>query len=156
MLNYQVDPMKLHKHIVLFALCSAVFQSTALGTSATLKSKPQMQNMIAIQIIAEPLQFSMDERANFKIGMEARNVGDEAINPKLYESELLVEGERSLAWNLAVSNGLREEAWWNLEPGKTVTASWSLGEAMFPQPGKYEVVLRLGTQESSVRVWVTP
>ena len=114
-----------------------------------------MQNTIAIRIIAEPLEFSMDERASFEIGLEAKNTGNTAVDPTLYDTELLVESEHNYAWDLAVQNGPREEAWWNLQPGETVTATWALGEAMFTQPGEYQVTLRLGTQESSVHVRVT-
>lgn len=98
----------------------------------------------------------MDKRAGFKIGMEMKNVGDVAIDPKIYDTVLLVNGKRDFAWDLAVQNSPREEAWWHLEPGHAVRASWPLGEAMFPQPGDYAVVLRLGVLESSVLVRVTP
>lgn len=148
--------MILHKPILVVALCAAVCQSTSLSSSATLKAEQQMQNTIMIKIIAEPLEFSMDERASFEIGIEAKNIGDKTINPNLYKTVLLVGGKPNLAWNLAIGNGLREEAWWNLKPGETVTASWTLGEALFTQPGEYEVILRLGEQESLVHVRVTP
>jgi hypothetical protein len=144
-----------YKHIMLFVLCGASSQSTSSSISTTVRAEQQMQNTIMIQITAEPLEFSMKERESFKVGIEAKNVGNKAINPKLYETVLLVNGQPSFAWGSAISNGPREEAWWNLQPGDTITASWPLGEAMFTQPGEYEVVLRLGVEESSVYVRVT-
>ena len=115
-----------------------------------------MQNSINIQLVAEPLEFSMSQRASFRIGFKAKNVGSQAIDPNLYAASLLVEGKPNLAWNLAIQNGPRDEAWRNLEPGETVSASWPLGEAMFPDPGEYEIVLRSGAQESPVHVRVVP
>ncbi|HLP92145.1 MAG TPA: hypothetical protein VK184_26590 [Nostocaceae cyanobacterium] len=109
-----------------------------------------------IQIIAEPLEFSLKDRTNFKVGLKAKNIGNRIIETKLYETALLVNGEPSLAWNLAISNGVRDESWWNLKPEETVTASWHLGEALFLQPGEYNILLRYGSQDSSVRVRVTP
>ena len=115
-----------------------------------------MHNPLTMQVIAEPKEVAIDKLATFKIGVEVKNVGGEAIDPKIYDTVLLVNGEHNIAWDLAVQNGPREEAWWQLKPGHVVAASWPLGEAMFPQPGDYDVVLRLGVLESSIRIRVTP
>jgi archaellum component FlaG (FlaF/FlaG flagellin family) len=113
------------------------------------------QKTITIQIVAEPAALSMADRASFKIGIHVKNVGGKAIDPTISDTVLLVNGEHNYAWDLAVQNGPREEPWWNLDPGCTVTASWPLGESMFPQPGDYDVVLRLDELESAIRVRVT-
>jgi archaellum component FlaG (FlaF/FlaG flagellin family) len=113
-----------------------------------------LKKTVTMQIIADPVEFSIDKRASFKIGIKVKNIGAKVIDPKIYETILLVNGEQNYAWDLAVQNGPREEPWWNLEPGRTLMASWPLGESMFPQPGDYDVVLRLEELESRVRVRV--
>ena len=113
-----------------------------------------MQSAISIQIIAEPLELKINELNQFNIGVEATNNSDKPIDPKMYDIVLEVDGERNYAWDLAIQNSPREEAWWNLEPGETITALWPLGEAMFAQPGQYEIVIRLEHQESLAHVLI--
>jgi hypothetical protein len=113
-----------------------------------------MRNTVELQITAEPIEFPMEKRSSFKIGFRLKNVSDGPIDPKIHETALLVNGEHSFAWDLAVQNGPRENAWWQLEPGQALSAFWPLGESMFARPGIYDATLRLGAMESSIRIRV--
>ena len=115
-----------------------------------------MENGIEIQIIAEPREITMDELDRFQVGVEATNRGNRAVDPKLYDIVLLVDGVHNYGWDLAIQNSPREDAWWKLGPGESISASWPLGEAMFSRPGEYEIVLRLGDQESAARIHIRP
>jgi len=113
-----------------------------------------MQNL-AIKLLASPTTLTMAERKKFMVGLEVVNRGDAAVDPGLYNCTLTVNGQPGYAWDLAIQNGPREAAWSMLPPGKTVTMSWPLGEALFEHPGTYHLVMKLGKQESTADVHVT-
>lgn len=103
---------------------------------------------IEISFTAEPLRLTMAQRKNFKLTFSATNKGDEVINPELHAAKLFVNGQESIPWTLAISNGARETKWSALPPGETVSMSWStLGKAMFPALGKFELVLHYFDQK---------
>ena len=112
--------------------------------------------MIKVALTAEPLQFTMSERKNFKISIAATNQGDEVVNPELYRAKLSINGEDSIVWMLAIGNGAREKKWFALPPGETVSLTWpSLGESLFPNPGVFEMVLRyFDTELAPIQVQV--
>lgn len=117
----------------------------------------RMENMqpatVIVQLVAEPLQFTMSERNRFKISITARNQGSEVIDPELHRAKLFVNGKDSFVWNLAISNGKREAKWSALPPGETVSMSWSsMGESLFPAPGEFSLVLHYAGQEWTPRV----
>lgn len=103
---------------------------------------------VDLKLTAEPLQLTMPERKNFKISIMAINRGDETIDPELHRAELFVNGKWSKIWSLAIGNGKREAKWSALPPGETASMTWShIGESLFPNPGKYELVLRYFDRE---------
>ncbi len=104
--------------------------------------------MIKLELTAEPLQLTMSERKNFKISIAATNQGDEVIDPELHRAQLFVNGKWSKVWSLAIGNGRREEKWFALPPGGTVSMTWSsLGESLFPNLGAFTLVLRYDDTE---------
>lgn len=115
-----------------------------------------MKPGIDIKLIAQPSQFAIADRGGFHIGFEAVNRGAAAIDPALHDAILTANGQRVYAWDLAIQNGLRDESWSQLPPGKSVAMSWPLGDAMFERPGKYALVLTLGAERSTADVEVTP
>lgn len=125
-------------------------QTTPVGPSN------KVTPMLDIKLVAAPAKLAFAERASFKVGFEAVNRGAAAVDPKLYDAVLTANGERVYAWDLAIQNGPRDASWTQLPPGKSTAMSWPLGEAMFEQPGKYQLVLTLGTQTSAAQVEVTP
>ena len=116
-----------------------------------------MQPALGIKLLAAPLRLTMAERSSFVVGVEVVNQGSRAIDPQLSTTcELAVNGVASIAWNLAIGNGARDETWYMLPPGKTATMSWPLGASLFPKPGTYQLVLTLAGQQSTAHVQVTP
>jgi len=120
-----------------------------------------MSGPIEIQLLAHPTRLAMAERDSFRVGLTATNNSQDALDPHVYGARLYVDGERSPAFDLALGNGAIPAGWDVLPPGETTPVlEWPLGEALFEQPGEYELVLRLktddgGTAESSTTVVVT-
>jgi hypothetical protein len=107
------------------------------------------ENRIQLRLIADPLALTMEKLRFFRIGIEATNLGCETIDPELFRSQLLVNGRESEIWRLAIGNGRREEKWFALPPGETVSMTWStMGVSLFPFPGIYTLVIRLDDNES--------
>jgi hypothetical protein len=111
---------------------------------------------LEIKLVVDPAKLAMADRASFKVGFEATNRGGAAIDPQLHDAVLTANGARVYAWDLAIQNGARDASWTQLPPGQSIAMSWPLGEAMFEQPGTYELVLAHGEQRSVARVEVTP
>ena len=118
------------------------------------------QNMktetVKVELTADPLQFTMAERKNFKISIAATNQGDEVIDPELHRAKLFINGKESIVWMLAIGNGAREKKWFALPPGETVSLTWpTLGESLLPNAGTFELVLRyLETELAPIQVQV--
>jgi hypothetical protein len=104
----------------------------------------------------------MDERDRFRVGLVATNTSDAAIDPQLFAARLLVDGEPSPAFDLAIGNGVMPAGWNVLPAGaETPPVEYPLGEALFPEPGEYRLVLRvevadMAPVEASQTVVVTP
>jgi hypothetical protein len=108
---------------------------------------------VEIELLAEPRVLAMRERGRFEAGFVVSNTGATTVDPLLHLARLLINGEDSLQWGEAVGNGLREEEWFALPPGRSFSASWSsLGEVFFPAPGDYTLQIRLGAAESALAV----
>jgi hypothetical protein len=114
-----------------------------------------MQSRLAVKLLASPTQLRMAERSKFMIGVEVINHGTTVVDPKLSRCRLTVNGEPSMAWNLAIGNGAREPTWTQLPPGETATMSWPLGIDLFDKPGDYHLVMTLGDQQSTADIHVT-
>lgn len=120
-----------------------------------------MRGSIEIRLLAEPTRFGMIDRGRFRVGLVATNNGPDAADPQLYAAHLLVNGERSTAFDLAAGNGVVPSGWDVLRAGGTTpTVEYPLGEALFPTPGEYrlELVLDGRTPAETARtvVVVTP
>jgi hypothetical protein len=116
----------------------------------------KMNPTLEIKLVVDPAKLAMADRASFKVGFEATTRGGAAIDPQLHDAVLTANGARVYAWDLAIQNGARDASWTQLPPGQSIAMSWPLGEAMFEQPGTYELVLAHGEQRSVARVEVTP
>ncbi len=120
-----------------------------------------MKSPIEIRLLAHPARLSMSERDRFRVGLVATNTSDSALDPHLFAARLLVNGTPSPAFDLATGNTM--PAKWDLLPAGDTTPliEWPLGEALFEEPGEYELVLRLewddwAPVESKTTVTVTP
>jgi hypothetical protein len=109
------------------------------------KGSTMNTDQIQLKLIVAPTKFSLAERQQFKIGIEATNQGTQVIDPKLYRVQLFINGEESMIWNETIGNGRREAKWYALPPHETVSMTWSsMGTQLFPSAGDYSLVLQLG------------
>jgi hypothetical protein len=112
-----------------------------------------VRSAVQIELVVSPRELSMRGRDAFEIGLVATNRGSSAIDPGLDQARLSIDGADSLQWAETIANGLREEKWFSLPPGESVSMSWpSMGAILFPRPGLYTLILRLGATESSAVV----
>lgn len=145
------------RRIALTVLALALGGCGGKGTAQSTPSGPsKMTPTLEIALIAEPAKLVMAQRALFKIGIQAVNRGAVPVDPQLHDAVLTANGQHVYAWDLAIQNGARDDSWTRLQPGKSIDMSWSLGEAIFEKPGKYQLVLTLGAQTISADVEVTP
>jgi hypothetical protein len=99
---------------------------------------------VEIRLLAEPTRLTMAGRDRFRVGLVAVNTSDAAIDPGLFAARLLVDGEPSPAFDLALGSGVVPAGWDVLAAGaETPPVEYPLGEALFPAPGEYRLVLRL-------------
>lgn len=106
------------------------------------------------QLHVSPLQVSMAALDSFDLALTARNQGADTIDPELHNAKLLVNGEFSIAFMLAVGNGTRGEEWFALPPGNEARIHWNMWN-LFPGPGRYELVLDWHGLHDPVIVTVT-
>ena len=113
---------------------------------------------VELRLDAGPATLTADTRDQFELTLTAANTGAETVNPELHRTELQVNGRRSRAFSSAVSNGRREERWFALPPGESVSMTWStLGKSLFPEPGEFTLVLSHdGREAEPVVVSVAP
>ncbi|MEQ8997201.1 MAG: hypothetical protein RID53_11960 [Coleofasciculus sp. B1-GNL1-01] len=149
--------------VTMLVICQTEGQNQAADPSLpengeeTMKEQNTKIDTVQLQITAEPLEFSISEIQNFKISLTATNQSDEVTNPELHLVKLFINGEQSMAWNLAISNGLREEKWFALPAGDRVSMSWSMGQSLFPTPGEYTLVPSYKDKElEPIQVHVLP
>jgi hypothetical protein len=109
-----------------------------------------VRSPVEIRLLADPDRLSMAERERFRIGVVAANTGPTAIDADLFSAYLLVNGERSTAFDLAIGNGVVPVGWDVLPAGETTPAvEYRLGEALFSEPGEYRLELVLGGGEGA-------
>ena len=115
-----------------------------------------MTGTFDIKLLVVPNRLSMSERATFQAGVEAVNRGATAIDPKLSAATLTIDGRRSEAWDHALQRCPDDPPWQKLSPAQRLSIWWSIGNALFESPGRYQLVLKLGEHESIAEVEVTP
>jgi hypothetical protein len=115
-------------------------------------------NQIDVLIEADPTVFPISDISAFKISISATNRGSEEIDPELNQASLFINGQDSLAWNETIGNGRREEKWFALPSGESVSMSWStIGRSLFPTPGDYTLELHYGGRVMApIQVQVLP
>jgi hypothetical protein len=99
----------------------------------------------ALDVILEasPVELRMKQRDKFKLAIKVTNRSAATVDPKLDDSQLLVNGEPDLLWTNTLINSGRGRTWTELRAGETATGSWSLGDGLFLAPGDYTLQLRV-------------
>ena len=92
------------------------------------------------------------EGEGLSVEAEVTNLGQDVVDPGLAGSTLLVDGERSVSWNVAVGNGAREAKASALPPGESVSVRRVM-EGLVRGPGDHELVLEVaGVRSAPVTV----
>lgn len=108
------------------------------------------------QISAHPARLTMAQRARFRLRRSVTNRAREARDAMRSTAEFTLNGESSMALNMAFGNGARESVWAELPPGRTVFDEREMGESLFPAPGTYVIEMTVDGETSSVEVVVRP
>jgi hypothetical protein len=95
-----------------------------------------------IELLVSSNALKLNEAADFKIGLNLTNESENPVHFDVSETELYVNFERSIAWDLAVQNGTIINL--KIQPRKSKTVQWPLGNALFEETGKYKLELRKG------------
>ena len=109
-----------------------------------------------LRLLVVPERLSMNQRRMFQAGLEAVNRSATPIEPDLSRATLTIDGCPSIAWERALQDGPQDAPWRKLSPDSRLSIWWSLGERLFDRPGRYQLVLKLGEQESVAEVEITP
>jgi hypothetical protein len=112
-------------------------------------------SQLDLTLVVEPATFAMADRPRVNVGFEITNRSASVIDPRAWNTVLLVNGERSVTWDLA-QNGAADYTWTHLPPNETLSMSKPLGEALFETPGDYHLVLQHEGVKSTVDVRVRP
>lgn len=98
-----------------------------------------------LRLAVRPPEPRMRERRKLLVDLVVTNHGSTPIDPSLDDARLSVNGEDSVYFALAMSNGVRDRSL-RLAPSDTLTTTWpGMGRILFPRPGEYTLVLTLGT-----------
>ncbi|HET9646711.1 MAG TPA: hypothetical protein VFP34_00580 [Microlunatus sp.] len=107
-------------------------------------SDPSRPTAIELALVPRPAELRMHERRRFLLDLVVTNRGDEPIDPSLDGARLSINGEDSVYFALALSNGIRDRSR-RLLPSQTATNTWpNMGRSLFPRPGDYTLELSLG------------
>lgn len=139
-----------------FGWWAVVALAVTACTPKIISSPPMEPTPVVTRLEVKPLRLAMAELESFTLTVSARNQSAQTIDPQLMSARLHVNGVESEVFGEAVSNGIREEAWSALPPGKEVAMSWSLGYSLFEKPGDYSLVLDWHGVHDAVVVQVIP
>jgi hypothetical protein len=99
----------------------------------------------------------MSARAAWRLRIAATNNQALPVDPGRHGLSFTLNGQPSMAAELAFTNGAREHAWVELPPGQTVSDERALGTSLFAAPGTYWIVLlHEGREVARVVVRVVP
>ena len=105
-----------------------------------------------IEMLVSKTSLKQEELPGFKVGLKIVNNDSKSFHFDVSETELYVNNQRNVAWDLAVQNGTIINL--RIAPNSSQEIWWPLGEALFMKGGKYELELRLEdfTQKEEVEV----
>jgi hypothetical protein len=98
-----------------------------------------MKKLTHIELLVSANRIRLEDIPKFKIGLKVTNSTSEYLPFDVSKTTLLVNLKRSYAWDLTVQNGTIVNM--KIPPNKSETVQWPLGEALFEEPGIYELEL---------------
>lgn len=109
--------------------------------------------MLNIELLVSTNNVKLSKVADFKVGLNLINESDNLVPFNISETELYINNKKSIAWDLTVQNGTIINL--KIQPGKSKTVQWPLGNALFEESGKYKLELRSGNIVKVQEVTVT-
>jgi hypothetical protein len=110
---------------------------------------------LRLEPTVKPERVKPEELESLTVELSVTNENDETIDLQLPSSTLLVDGQRSLSWNIAIANGAREARESALPPGDSITVARVMGSGLVKDPGDHEVVIEVrGVRSPPVHVVV--
>ena len=107
-----------------------------------------------IELLVSPNSLAMADLAEFWVGIKLTNHSGEPIPFDVSQLSLFVNGERSIAWDLAVQNGTAINL--KIGPHHSEFLRWPLGEALFEAAGTYELKLECESFSAKQTVTISP
>jgi hypothetical protein len=109
---------------------------------------------IRLDLVPEPAYLTPQTLSTLVIRILVTNLGNRALDGWAFMPELLVDGQPSLAWSLAIGNGTRD-AQRMVPPGGRIELARCMGNGLFNQPGGHTLVVRLhGVESPPVKVYL--
>ena|SRR5436190_23014158 len=116
-----------------------------------------MPPRLRVEPTIKPQRVTPGDLESLTVELSVTNESDETIDLQLPSSTLLVDGERSLSWNIAIANGAREARESALPSGDSITVSRVMGGGLVRDPGDHEIVVEVrGVRSPPVHVVVEP
>ncbi len=110
-----------------------------------------MAGELRLEMTAAPERIGPDEQLTIRLA--AVNEGPDPADSRLRESRLFVDGEPSMTWSLAISNGTGDVRERELPPGERIEAARQFAASLLREPGDHELIAEVdGVRSNSVTV----
>lgn len=98
---------------------------------------------VQFELQVSPLQFRLADVATTKIELHVLNQGTQNVDTENYRYELLIDGESSMIWSMAIGNRMYDNKWLSLPPQDSVSEDFSsLAPRLFTHAGRYHLQLK--------------
>jgi hypothetical protein len=111
-----------------------------------------MDNHINIELILSSGAIQLKNVPQFNVGLKIFNTSSSKLDFDISKTELWVNGEKNIAWDLAVQNGTLINL--SIPGNSSQKVQWPLGDALFPISGNYKLNLRWGDKVQAKEVVV--
>ena len=126
------------------ALMLTAVQPAALGD----KPPPPARKLWAGVRVDRLVRRSNNLPRPFMVTFSLVNDGEKTVDPKVGESDLVINGKKMEDWRFTASNGPRDARWQALPPGGDILFGYDL-HRHFTAPGTYRVVWKGDGYESA-------
>ncbi|MGQ1785080.1 MULTISPECIES: NDR1/HIN1-like protein [unclassified Saccharicrinis] len=95
--------------------------------------------MLRVNLLTSSEKVPFDRLGDFEIGVSVYNPTSQTLHFDISETSLFINGNKSVAWDLAVQNGTIIN--FSVPSHQTKTVQWPLGKALFSEKGASELKL---------------
>ncbi len=98
---------------------------------------------IQFELQVSPLKCRLADVASTKIVLHVVNRSTQNVDTENYRYELLIDGESSMIWSMAIGNRMYDQKWLSLPPQDSVSEDFSsLAPRLFTHEGRYHLQLK--------------